>query len=84
MVDGFVHDDKDYSYGKGGEMKIGFYGLLAIVFIVLKLTDVIHWSWWWVLSPLWIIPASFLLIIVPIALLRERTKNKRLLRQWRG
>lgn len=33
---------------------IGFFGLLTIVFIVLKLTGVIAWSWWWVLSPIWI------------------------------
>jgi len=33
---------------------IGFTGLLTILFIGLKLTDVIDWSWWWVLSPLWI------------------------------
>lgn len=33
---------------------ITFLGLLTIVFIVLKLTDVITWSWWLVLAPLWI------------------------------
>jgi hypothetical protein len=33
---------------------IGFVGLLTILFIGLKLTDNIDWSWWWVLSPLWI------------------------------
>lgn len=33
---------------------IGFCGLLTIAFIVLKLCNVIIWSWWWVLSPLWI------------------------------
>lgn len=33
---------------------IGFVGLLTIVFIVLKLTGVIDWSWVWVLAPLWI------------------------------
>ena len=33
---------------------IGFGGLLAILFIALKLTGVITWSWWWVLSPIWI------------------------------
>lgn len=32
---------------------IGFLGLLAIVFITLKLCNVINWSWWWVTSPLW-------------------------------
>ncbi len=35
-------------------MQIRFIGLLAIVFIVLKLCNVIAWSWLWVLSPLWI------------------------------
>ena len=33
---------------------IGFTGLLTVLFVALKLTDVIDWSWWWVLSPLWI------------------------------
>jgi phosphoglycerol transferase MdoB-like AlkP superfamily enzyme len=32
---------------------IGFFGLLGIAFIVLKLTGVITWSWWWVTAPLW-------------------------------
>lgn len=27
--------------------------LLFVVFLVLKLTGVIHWSWWWVTAPLW-------------------------------
>lgn len=35
-------------------MKISFAGALTIVFIVLKLCNVITWSWLWVLSPLWI------------------------------
>ena len=33
---------------------IGFGGLLTIVFIVLKLTGYIAWSWWWVFAPIWI------------------------------
>lgn len=33
---------------------IGFTGCLLIAFIVLKLCNVIAWSWWWVLSPAWI------------------------------
>ena len=36
---------------------IGFLGLLAIVFITLRLIGIIDWSWWWVLAPLWAIPA---------------------------
>ena len=34
--------------------EIGFTGLLTILFIGLKLTGFITWSWWWVLSPIWI------------------------------
>ena len=34
---------------------IGFWGLLTLLFITLKLTNVIDWSWWWVLSPIWIL-----------------------------
>ena len=40
---------------------IGFSGLLAIAFVVLKLCGVIAWSWWWVTAPLWM-PAAFILI----------------------
>lgn len=44
------------------ESGIGFCGLLAIVFITLKLCGVIAWSWWWVTCPLWIGLAAFLAI----------------------
>jgi len=50
---------------------IGFCGLLAIVFITLKLLGKIDWSWWWVLAPLWI-PlgiAGIILVIVGIVVL---------------
>jgi hypothetical protein len=43
---------------------IGFTGLLALVFITLKLTDHIAWSWWWVLSPIWIGALLFGLLVV--------------------
>jgi len=43
---------------------IGFAGLLTIVFITLKLTGYITWSWWWVLSPLWIGFALVLAIFI--------------------
>ena len=43
---------------------IGFCGLLAVAFIVLKLTGVINWSWLWVLAPIWIPTAITLAIIV--------------------
>jgi hypothetical protein len=43
---------------------IGFCGLLTILFIGLKLTGYIAWSWWWVLAPSWISLAIFALILV--------------------
>lgn len=43
---------------------IGFCGLLAIVFITLKLCGIINWSWWWVTSPLWIPVAIAIVIII--------------------
>ena len=49
-------------------MQIGFMGLLALLFIGLKLGGVIAWSWLWVLSPLWIgfalVVGFFLLMFV--------------------
>lgn len=47
---------------------IGFFGLLTIVFIVLKLCGVINWSWWWVLAPMWG-PLLFALVCLFIAFL---------------
>lgn len=45
---------------------IGFAGLLAIAFIVLKLTGFLSWSWWWVLAPLWA-PAVLVLVVLLVA-----------------
>lgn len=44
---------------------IGFCGALTILFVALKLCNVISWSWWWVLAPLWI---PFALIVVLLVL----------------
>ena len=40
---------------------ISFMGMLTILFITLKLTNYIDWSWWWVLSPMWL-PLFILLL----------------------
>lgn len=45
---------------------IGFSGLLAILFIALKLTGYITWSWLWVLAPIWI-PFIIMVFIFSIA-----------------
>lgn len=46
---------------------LGILGTLFIVFLVLKLTGNIDWSWWWVTSPLWIPVAIFTSIVVVIS-----------------
>lgn len=49
---------------------IGFSGLLFITFLVLKLTHIIDWSWWWVTAPLWgsvLVCLLFLLVVYVIA-----------------
>ena len=56
---------------------IGFFGLLTIVFITLKLTDHIDWSRWWVLAPMWMPIAliiGILLLIVSFGGRVKRTK----------
>ena len=59
---------EDKKVSNGG---IGFFGLLAIVFIVLKLTKVIAWSWFWVLSPVWISVILWLGLLVLIVWLKS-------------
>lgn len=52
----------------GSSGGIGFVGLLTVAFIVLKLCKVINWSWWWVLSPIWILSAVILIVLLTIVL----------------
>lgn len=65
-----MREQKTSSASSGG---IGFAGLLTLIFITLKLTGYITWSWVWVLAPLWI---SFLLgllfLIVFFAILHKK------------
>jgi len=44
---------------------MGLGTVLFIVFLILKLCNVIDWSWWWVTAPLWI-PAGLALIVIII------------------
>lgn len=48
---------------------IGVFGLLGVVFVILKLTGVITWSWLWVTAPFWGGLALLIGIIAIVALL---------------
>lgn len=52
-----------------------FVSILTLIFITLKLTGNIDWSWWWVLSPIWItfLVVVFIGIVVAVGI---HTKNK--------
>ena len=54
---------------------VSFSSLLTIVFIVLKLTDVIDWSWVWVLSPSWISLLLGLALVPFILILNKKIEN---------
>lgn len=47
---------------------IGFTTPLTLLFITLKLLGKIDWSWWWVLSPLWITAAIVIVILVGVGI----------------
>lgn len=55
---------------------------LTVVFIILQMTHVINWSWWWIISPLWIGIALWIFIIVfviiigTIGVLAHERKNR--------
>jgi hypothetical protein len=56
--------NNDNNSASGG---VGFFGLLSLVFITLKLLGVINWSWLWVLAPVWI-PITIAIVILIIVL----------------
>jgi len=39
---------------------VGILGWVFLIFLTLKLTGHITWSWWWVTAPLWAVPALLL------------------------
>jgi hypothetical protein len=53
------------SKGNSSSNNVGFTGLLFIVFLVLKLTGVISWSWWWITAPLW---GTFALLFIVLGI----------------
>ncbi len=64
-----------------GGVSLGFLEFLTLIFITLKLTGYIDWSWWWVLSPIWVQIGIFLFafaVIVLYAATRKPTLDKQI------
>lgn len=57
-------------------MNIGLGGLLTVAFVVLKLTGVIAWSWWWVFSPLWIGFLLWLVLVIISVIAQDRAAQR--------
>jgi|APSaa5957512535_1039671.scaffolds.fasta_scaffold813535_1 hypothetical protein len=55
-----------------------FTGLLAVLFIGLKLAEIINWSWWWVLSPIWVVPVLVILLAFAGGMVKESKRNRRM------
>ena len=49
---------------------VGFFGLLCVTFVVLRLCGVISWPWLWVLSPIWL-PLAVSIIAIGICCVYE-------------
>jgi len=49
---------------------IGFLGLMILIFMTLKLTGFIDWSWWWVTAPLWGGFALIFIFIIIVVLIK--------------
>ena len=70
------------SSGAGG---LGLSTVLFLIFLVLKLCNVITWSWWWVTAPLWIGAILYVLILVGMFIYyyRQATASERELKKRR-
>lgn len=58
----------------------GLFTLLLVLFVGLKLGNVINWSWFWVLSPLWgpfFIVAAILLVMLLAAFISGKIDERR-------
>ena len=57
---------KEIINNQRGDGGLGFFGVLALILITLKLLGLIEWSWLWVTAPLWggFVIGLFLVVIV--------------------
>ena len=63
------------------DLNLSFVENFTLAFVILKLTGYIDWSWWWVISPVWITYGSIILFAVILAAIpdpRERRRKKEL------
>ena len=63
------------SNNTGGGMGLGT--ILFLIFLVLKLTNYIDWSWWWVSSPLWITAILYIVIVTVFVMFFDKRRGRK-------
>jgi uncharacterized membrane protein YtjA (UPF0391 family) len=63
------------SSNTGGGMGLGT--ILFLIFLVLKLTNYIDWSWWWVSSPLWITAILYIVIVTVFVMFFDKRRGRK-------
>jgi hypothetical protein len=63
------------SSNTGGGMGLGT--ILFLIFLVLKLTNYIDWSWWWVSAPLWVTAILYIVIAIIMATYLQKRRGRR-------
>lgn len=69
-----ANDEVKNSYKSSSIVMNNMAPILFLIFLVLKLTNQIDWSWWWVTSPLWISFALLIVIILVVFITRFVTE----------
>ena len=57
-------------------MPLGFFGIVFVVLLVLKLLGIIAWSWWIITMPLWMGPVVLLICVLILTALDRPAKGK--------
>lgn len=56
---------------------IGMPAILFLIFLVLKLTGYINWSWWWVTAPMWAGVILVLIVVILVAIAKASDNRKK-------
>ena len=79
-----MSDERSTASGSG----IGLGGATFLVFLVLKLTGTINWSWWWITAPLWgplaLFVAGALIVLAVLGIIKLLRPSKRRHLRQRG
>lgn len=57
-------------------MPLGFFGVLFVALLILKLLGIVAWSWWIITMPLWLGPVALLICVLILTVLNRPVKRK--------